>query len=440
MSKRARPVIYRKGKAPTDAPGDLSDSDEDNVSQTRHTSATPASIEKSIAEISTVQPFIDPSSDRRLRRLQSSRNEKGEDLDVDSRRAARAQRARQARLEEVRESERDTGGRSVSVKMERDGGEDEQEREGDEEDEDAAAERRQRLRQKALERRRAEEEAALQQEAERVKEESEGTGEESDECTSEYTTDSEDETGPTRTLLKPVFIPKNHRETIFEKERMEREAEEAEQKRLKQAEERKQESHHMVEEELRKEAAAEEISALPTDVDDTDNIDEEAEFAAWKLRELLRIKRERAEKHAREQEKLDLERRRLMTDEEIARENQKLGKMTQKEKSQMRFMQKYYHKGAFYNDDGDVGKALQQRDFAAPTLEDKFDKSSLPAVMQVKNFGRAGQTKYTHLADQDTTSFEAGWAQKSEVNKRALNKLGGMKTGFDKPTKRRRMD
>jgi hypothetical protein len=42
-------------------------------------------------------------------------------------------------------------------------------------------------------------------------------------------------------------------------------------------------------------------------------------------------------------------------------------------------------------------------DFSEPTLEDKFDRTILPKVMQVKNFGRAGRTKWTHLVDQDTT-------------------------------------
>ena len=40
-------------------------------------------------------------------------------------------------------------------------------------------------------------------------------------------------------------------------------------------------------------------------------------------------------------------------------------------------MQKYYHKGAFYQD-----MEEQQRDFNLPTGEDKADKSVLPSVLQ----------------------------------------------------------
>lgn len=52
--------------------------------------------------------------------------------------------------------------------------------------------------------------------------------------------------------------------------------------------------------------------------------------------------------------------------------------------------------------DGDVRK----NNYNEPTLEDKFNKEALPAVLQVKNFGKRGRTKYTHLMDQDTTKYE----------------------------------
>jgi microfibrillar-associated protein 1 len=46
---------------------------------------------------------------------------------------------------------------------------------------------------------------------------------------------------------------------------------------------------------------------------------------------------------------------------------------------------------------------LKNRDYSAPT-ESTVDLSLLPKVMQKRNFRKMSQTKYTHLADQDTSA------------------------------------
>lgn len=57
------------------------------------------------------------------------------------------------------------------------------------------------------------------------------------------------------------------------------------------------------------------------------------------------------------------------------------GKSTKKS---WKFLQKYWHKGAFFQDAGDAGKDavggddIFRRDFSAPTGDDKMDKSVLP--------------------------------------------------------------
>lgn len=82
------------------------------------------------------------------------------------------------------------------------------------------------------------------------------------------------------------------------------------------------------------------------------------------------------------------------------------------------------------DEDNDVFK----RDFAIPTLEDHFDKTVLPKVMQVKNFGRSGRTKYTHLVDQDTSQPDAAWATHSAQNIKFFTQhAGGVKQVFERP-------
>ena len=127
------------------------------------------------------------------------------------------------------------------------------------------------------------------------------------------------------------------------------------------------------------------------------------------MRELKRLKRDAEEREEDAREKAELLRRRNMTDEERMEEDQRLGKLPADEvrqnKPKMKFLQKYYHKGVFYMDTDSVRDAgdVRAKDYNAPTLEDAVDKEKLPQVLQVKNFGKRGRTKYTHLVDQDTT-------------------------------------
>jgi len=103
--------------------------------------------------------------------------------------------------------------------------------------------------------------------------------------------------------------------------------------------------------------------------------------------------------HRARKEKEEIERRRNMTEAERRAEDRKKLEEQEKPKPKMLFMQKYYHKGAFYQDQ----EIVKNRDYSEPTERDRINKELLPSVMRVKNFGRSGQTKYTHLADQDTS-------------------------------------
>ncbi|XP_014775799.1 microfibrillar-associated protein 1 [Octopus bimaculoides] len=307
--------------------------------------------------------------------------------------------------------------------------EEEESSEEEELDEEEIERRRELLRQRALQRKEEEEEEVMDLEDEK----SEG---ESDEESSEYEeyTDSEEETGP---RLKPVFVRKKDRITIQEKEKEDLKAREQEIETKRMVEERRRQTLKIIETEARKELE-ETKEEDPCDAVDTGDENDEEEYEAWKVRELKRMKRDREEREALEKEKGEIDRLRNMNDEERRSEQRANPKIIPNKapKGRYKFLQKYYHRGAFFMDEEDT---VYKRDFSAPTLEDHFDKTILPKVMQVKNFGRSGRTKYTHLVDQDTTQFDSPWLADTAQNlKFHTSKGGGMKQVFERPSVKKR--
>lgn len=108
-------------------------------------------------------------------------------------------------------------------------------------------------------------------------------------------------------------------------------------------------------------------------------------------------------------------------------------KTFKKEKRKLGYMQKYYHRGAFYMDEDSVNQNdVRMRSHDAPTGEDKIDKSQLPQVMQVRgaDFGKRSRTKWTHLAAEDTLK-DTPWAQKDSLRQKYAHRLAGVKQDLD---------
>ncbi|XP_031704697.1 microfibrillar-associated protein 1 isoform X2 [Anarrhichthys ocellatus] len=247
-----------------------------------------------------------------------------------------------------------------------------EEEEEEEEVDDEEIERR-----RSMMRQRATERKNEDMEVMEVEEEGKSGAESESESEYEEYTDSEDEAEP---RLKPVFIRKKDRVTVAEREAEELKQRELEAEAKKQVEERR--------------------------------------------RYTLKI--------------AEIERFHNLTEEERRAELRNSGKQVTNKasKGKYKFLQKYYHRGAFFMDEEEN---VYKRDFSAPTLEDHFNKTILPKVMQVKNFGRSGRTKYTHLVDQDTTSFDSAWAQESAQNSKFFKqKAAGVRDVFDRPTVKKR--
>lgn len=298
----------------------------------------------------------------------------------------------------------------------------------DEIDEEAIAMKRQQARERALQARKDEEE--LLKEEEELQEE-----EEVEE--SEYESESEAEDPMKAARLKPVFVSKNQRDTVKEKEALEKEEEAAELRRTEKVKERKVESKSLLIDVIQQDCDAEAAAALGADdasdvelIDDNDEVNEAEEYELWKIRELKRIKRDTETKMDKQKELEFIERRRQMTDEERAADDARLddGHKFKDDSKEFGFLQKYYHRGTFFQDKATSGEEpLYLRDYHEPLAEEKFDKQALPKAMQVRRglFGKKGQTKHTHLTDVDTTDMSAAWSQHNKQVEKYQMRMAG---------------
>ncbi|KAM4056257.1 microfibril-associated/Pre-mRNA processing domain-containing protein [Hirsutella rhossiliensis] len=242
------------------------------------------------------------------------------------------------------------------------------------------------------------------EEEESEAEESE-SGEESDE------EESSEEEEPRRLMMRPKFVPKSQRGQTVKDPEQEEEA-------VRQAEEeaRKKAADELVEEQIKKDLEAraagkkhwDDEDNQDSDVDTTDGLDPEAEEAAWRVRELKRLKRARAAIEERERELAEVERRRNLTAEERAAEDEAhLAKQREDKegKGKMSYMQKYYHKGAFFQDETETAGLLQRDIMGSRFQDDVRNREALPEYLQKRDMtklGRKGATKYKDMRTEDT--------------------------------------
>lgn len=253
-----------------------------------------------------------------------------------------------------------------------------------------------------------EEEGFVTEESDDDDEEEEGSEDEG--STSEEESSSEEEAP--KVLLRPTFIKKSLRKEVTLVDTKQEDQKSAEGEARK-----KEKADALVQEQLERNAAARAAGKKNWDddedvggdlVDDTDGLDPEAELAAWKLRELKRVKREREAIELAEKEREEVERRRNLSKEEREAEDKEFidrQKEEQENKGKMGYLQKYYHKGAFFQDDEKM-EGLEKRDIMASRYQDDVtNRELLPQYMQIRDMtklGRKGRTKYKDLKSEDT--------------------------------------
>jgi microfibrillar-associated protein 1 len=258
----------------------------------------------------------------------------------------------------------------------------------------------------------------------------EGSSEDEEEEESSEEEDSSSDDEPKKPMLAPKFISKAQRT----KQQNAQPVKSAEEIAAEEERRSKEKADEMLQAQMERDQAAraagkkawDDEDNIEEEVDDTDGLDHEAEYAAWKLRELKRVRRDRLAIEEKEKEREEIERRRALTAEEREAEDKayiEAQKDEQEGKGKMAYMQKYFHKGAFFQGDEEQDeevKAALNRDLAGARFEDDTSsKEVLPEYMRIRDMsklGKKGRTKYSDLKSEDTGRWGSFESKKKDYN------------------------
>ena len=251
-----------------------------------------------------------------------------------------------------------------------------------------------------------------------------------DRTTSQSSSEESDDSASAPVTLK--FVSKSKRTTVSLYE-----SQEAEEKRQMEEKEvmkkkRREETRADVKDIIKKEkqlGGKDDITDDQADLAGLPEVNEEDEdypdktcqgYKDWEEREIMRLAEEiLVRSRMKDDEKLKEEKKRLskMTDEERlatdsdlrerVEESRKEKEAEKGSKPKPKFLQRYQHKGAFYMAEDELdAHDVRKKNYHLEARSSAVDISKLPEVMQKKNFGRKGNSKYTHMKDQDTGAMD----------------------------------
>ncbi|KAJ2823119.1 hypothetical protein IWW50_003919, partial [Coemansia erecta] len=212
---------------------------------------------------------------------------------------------------------------------------------------------------------------------------------------SDSETDESDNGYAPPVMLKPMFVPKSQRLLQGDQAAL-RASEHTDASTADQKHERREESVRMAASEARRAREETEVPDQRSEsmVDDSDDIDVKAEFEAWKLRELLRIKRDKEEQEEMDRIEAERERVRGMTEEERHEIGLERARKQREEKAQLR-----------------AQMAEEERvDKVSGDADDQLTRDMLEYAKK-KEMPRASNSKWRGYRNEDTTEMRSLWAE-----------------------------